>query len=111
MNLNRLILNKLSLSLMALALVMACPSPAHSQPPNQQQGWDAPPSEFNDIQRRGFHEGIEGARKDHENHRKPDPKNRDEYRHPHDIPKDLLDSYREAFVRGYAKGVNRYYGE
>ena len=111
MNVNKLLFNKFSPFVMACALVIARPLPAHTQPLTQEQGWDAPPSEFNDIQRRGYHEGIEGARKDHENHRKPDPKNRDEYRHPHDIPAGLRDSYREAFVRGYAKGVNRYYGE
>ena len=47
-----------------------------------QGGWDAPPQEFRDVQRQGFHDGIEGARKDFDNHRQPDVKNRDEFRHP-----------------------------
>jgi hypothetical protein len=67
--------------------------------------WDSPPSEYsNDIGRRGFHDGIEGARKDFENHRKPDVKNRDEYRHPPVSGADR-DQYRAAFRRGYDVGV------
>jgi len=71
----------------------------------QQHGdWDAPPQEFSDIQRQGFRDGIEGARKDFENHRSPDPNNRDEYRHPN-VPRSLRDAYREGFRRGYDLGV------
>jgi len=62
--------------------------------------WDAPPSEFRDIQRQGFHDGIEGARKDFDNHRAPNVNNRDEYRHPHVKPS-ARDDYREGFRRGY----------
>ncbi len=46
-------------------------------------GWDAPPAEFRDIQRQGFHDGIEGARKDFDHHRAPNVNGREEYRHPH----------------------------
>ena len=63
-------------------------------------GWDAPPQEFRDAQRQGFHDGIEGARHDVDNHRRPDVNNRDEYRHPH-VPRSLRDDYREGFRRGY----------
>ena len=35
-----------------------------------------------EIQRQGFRDGIEGARKDSDNHRRPNVNNRDEYRHP-----------------------------
>ena len=63
-------------------------------------GWDAPPSEFREIQRQGFHDGIEGARKDFDNHRPPNVNNRDEYRHPHVSPS-ARDDYREGFRRGY----------
>ena len=35
-------------------------------------GWDQPPGSYrNDIMRQGYHDGIEGARKDVENHRRP----------------------------------------
>jgi hypothetical protein len=67
-------------------------------------GWDAPPPELQDVQRRGFHDGIIGAQKDFDNHRQPDPNNRDEYRHPN-VPRDQWDAYREGFRRGYERGV------
>ncbi len=65
----------------------------------------APPAKFNDIQRRGFHDGIEGARKDVDNHRRPDVNNRDEYRHPHVSP-EMRRAYREAFRRGYQQAMS-----
>ncbi|MGA2850178.1 MAG: hypothetical protein ABSE46_14380 [Terracidiphilus sp.] len=63
-------------------------------------GWDAPPGEFREIQRQGFHDGIEGARKDFDNHRPPNVNNREEYRHPH-VSASARDDYREGFRRGY----------
>lgn len=65
-----------------------------------QNAWDAPPAEFRDIQRQGFHDGIEGARKDFDHHRPPNVNGRDEYRHPH-VDKSARDDYREGFRRGY----------
>lgn len=66
--------------------------------------WAAPPAEVQGIQAQGFHDGIEGARKDAENHRPPNVQNRDEYRHPpvghHD-----REAYRQGFQRGYQVGV------
>jgi hypothetical protein len=67
-------------------------------------GWDSPPSEYQEIGRRGYHDGIDGARKDFENHRKPNVNNRDEYRHPPVSGHDR-DEYRAAFHRGYDTGV------
>jgi hypothetical protein len=66
--------------------------------------WDAPPQGMNDIERRGYHDGIEGARKDFGNHRRPDVDNRDEYRHP-DVPREGWQEYREGFRRGYERGM------
>ncbi|SNT32954.1 hypothetical protein SAMN05421770_107225 [Granulicella rosea] len=63
-------------------------------------GWDAPPQAFREVQRQGFHDGIEGARRDFDNHRRPDPNNRDEFRHPH-VPPSVRADYREGFRRGY----------
>lgn len=65
-----------------------------------QDPWEAPPGEFNEVQRRGFHDGVEGARRDFGNHRNPDVENRDEYRHP-DVPGRLREAYRVAYRRGY----------
>lgn len=68
-------------------------------------GWDAPPPEFQEVQRRGFHDGIEGARKDFDNHRPPNPNNRDEYRHP-PVERSLRGDYRNGFARGYQVSMN-----
>ena len=68
-------------------------------------GWDVPPSEYQQVQRQGYHDGIEGARKDYENHRRPDVNNRDEYRHPHVSGHDR-DAYRQAFRAGYDRGTD-----
>jgi hypothetical protein len=65
-----------------------------------QSGWDAPPAEFRDVQRQGFHDGIEGARLDFDHHRMPDVNNRKEYRHPH-VDSAVREDYREGFRRGY----------
>ncbi len=69
-----------------------------------QLGWDAPPREWNPIQRQGFHDGIEGARRDFENHRPPNVENRDEYRRP-ELPPEQREAYREGFRRGYWRAM------
>ena len=66
--------------------------------------WEVPPSELHEFGRLGFHDGIEGARKDWENHRRPDVMNRDEFRHPH-VPAADVEEYRAAFRHGYDVGV------
>jgi hypothetical protein len=53
-----------------------------------------------EIQRRGFEDGMAGARKDLDNHRRPDVNDRAEYRHPN-IPPELRQEYLAAFRRGY----------
>jgi hypothetical protein len=83
--------------------------PQGPPPPGYEHGWDAPPAGWNDIQQRGFHDGMRGARKDIENHRRPDVNNRDEYRHPH-LPPELQRVYREAFRRGYDRFMSRMMG-
>jgi len=74
----------------------------------QERGWDAPPPELDEVTRRGFHDGVEGARKDYENHRRPDVNNRDEFRHPHVADRDK-DAYRNGYSRGYQAGVDHLY--
>ncbi len=73
--------------------------------------WDVIPSAYNQIQRRGFLDGMEGARKDYGNHRRPDVNNRDEFRHPDDVPRDLWGAYREAFRRGYSQTMSHLLGD
>jgi len=74
-----------------------------------QNGWDRPPDAWNDVQRRGFHDGIEGARKDFDNHRRPDVDNRDEYRRPN-VPPPMWAAYREGFRRGYDAAMSHLVG-
>jgi hypothetical protein len=73
-------------------------------------GWDAPPPEFQAMRQRGFRDGIEGARRDFENHRPPNVNNRDEFRNPHFIPPPDRREYRFGFRRGYDVGVKHIYG-
>ena len=82
------------------------PQPGYGQAP----AWDAAPPEFRAAQQRGFHDGVEGARKDYQNHRRPDVNNRDEYRRPNFIaPPDRRD-YRYGFRQGYYAAVRHMYG-
>jgi hypothetical protein len=92
----------------AIAQPLASPSAAFQDRDHDRdhdRDWDTPPQEFRDIQRQGFHDGIEGARKDYDNHRRPDVENRDEYRHPHVAPSARQD-YREGFRRGYETAMD-----
>jgi len=75
----------------------------------QDRDWDRPPDAWDDIRRRGFHDGLDGARKDFENHRQPDVDNRDEYRHP-EVPREMWRAYREGFRRGYDVGMSHQMG-
>lgn len=109
--------NWLAFSILALSLGAPGWVAAHAQdgppPPGYDRGhgdWDAPPAEFREIQRQGFHDGIEGARKDFDNHRAPDVRNRDEYRHPH-VEASAREDYREGFRRGYEKAMQHLMGD
>jgi len=53
------------------------------------------------MEQRGFQDGIVGAERDFQNHRRPDVNNRDEYRNPNFIPGWAQDDYRQGFRRGY----------
>jgi hypothetical protein len=71
--------------------------------------WDAPPNEFDQLRRQGFQDGIEGARKDFDNHRRPDVNNREEYRRPH-LPPEQREAYRDGFRHGYKVAVDHMMG-
>jgi hypothetical protein len=109
MNLNRLKAPALALLLgvAGLATVKALPVSAIGQ---ERAGWDAPPAEWNEIQRRGFHDGLEGAHRDFDNHRRPDVDNREEYKHPDDVRGELREAYREGYRSGYERGVAHFWG-
>src|SRR5258708_9131200 len=91
----------LSMSGFAIAQPFAAPAPAFQyQDHDRDRDWNLPPQEFRDIQRQGYHDGIEGPRKDYHNHRRPDLNNRDEYRHPH-FPETARADYRDDFRPRY----------
>jgi hypothetical protein len=103
---------KKHLAVPALAFVLSASGFATAQPvapaaafQDHDQNWETPPVEFREVQRQGYHDGIEGARKDYDNHRRPDVNNRDEYRHPHVAPS-LQGDYREGFRRGYETAMD-----
>lgn len=109
----------IGLSMLSLSLALIIPNKANaSAAPSgapaaalaqDHGGWDSPPGEFREIQRQGFHDGVEGARKDFDNHRRPDVDNRDEYRHPH-VAESAREDYRQGYREGYQKGVEHLYG-
>jgi hypothetical protein len=111
MNPTRIIAPSLLLALLAGASV--ADAQYYQGPPPQPvyaQAWMAPPPEFAAAQQRGFHDGIEGAKKDFENHRPPNVNNRDEYRNPKFIPSPDRRDYRFGFARGYHDAVRHMYG-
>ena len=62
------------------------------------------------MERRGFQDGMFGADRDFQNHRRPDVNNRNEYRDPDRIPGWGQQEYREGFRRGYYQRVRQIYG-
>jgi hypothetical protein len=103
----------LALSIPATGLMVA---PNANATPSQdgaavveEHGWDTPPHEFSEIMRKGFHDGVEGARKDFDRHRAPNVQDRDEYRHPH-VDESARDDYRECFRRCYDAAMSHLQG-
>ena len=82
----------------------------HAGYSQERDAWDATPHEWKEIQRRGFQDGIACARKDFDNHRRPDVNNREEYRHL-SLPFDLREPYREGFRLGYERATNHLVGD
>lgn len=91
------------------SLIAQGPQPGYRNGPGARQGWENAPSGYRDIQRQGFRDGVEGARKDFGNHRRPDVNNRDEYRHPK-VSRHERRAYQDAFRQGYQVGVKNIYG-
>src|SRR5450631_920133 len=112
MNINRFALPALAIFLaagFAAHRALAAPLSSPMLAATQDRDRDDAPREFNEIQRRGFHDGMEGARHDMDNHRRPDVNNRDEYRHP-DVSREIREQYRDAFRRGYMAAYARLNG-
>lgn len=112
MKISRVTVNCLALALSAGVACSAAPAASHA--PMQAYGrdrgdWSAPPPELQGLERQGFHDGMDGARKDFGNHRQPNVENRDEYRHPN-LPRDQWDVYRRGFRRGYQVAASHLWG-
>ncbi len=99
----------LMLGMAGLAVTKASAAPLPRPYGQDRDDWRVPPRDFNDVQRRGFQDGMEGAQKDYGNHRSPDVNNREEYRDPHMDP-GLREAYQRAFRRGYEVAASHLYG-
>jgi hypothetical protein len=72
-------------------------------------GWDAPPGELREVQRRGFHDGLDAGKEDAEHHHHNIEKSR-LYRHP-PVQSGERDGYRDGFRRGYEAAISHYGGD
>lgn len=75
-------------------------------PPSPPYGYDHAEQA---LEQRGFQDGVVGADRDFQNHRRPDVNNRDEYRDPHFHNGWAQHEYREGFRRGYYVRVRQIY--
>lgn len=68
----------------------------------QEGQWEPvePQGQWSDAWHHGFHEGVEAARRDLHEGRRPDMDDHREFKHP-DVPRELRHDYREGFRRGY----------
>lgn len=96
--------------LLSAPRVVASPAPLSSGFAQDRDDWARPDNAWNEVQRRGFHEGIEAARDDVANRRRPDADDRSEYRHPR-VPGRFRDAYRESFMRGYNVAMSHMAGQ
>ncbi len=112
MKLKWIIFSVLAFSLLWVSpgMLKANASP-HPQPAlAQDHDWDQPPQDYHDVQRQGFHEGVEAARKDYDHHHHMDADHHDQYRHP-PVRHDDRDAYREGFRRGYEQAWSHLSGD
>lgn len=78
----------------------------YGQPPAQRWYGNAEQN----LEQRGFRDGVFGADRDFQNHRRPDVNNRDEYRDRRFNSDWAEHEYREGFRRGYYHRVHEIYG-
>lgn len=99
-------------SLLAIGLASTAAAQYGYYPPPPQYGvrtYGPPPQVFEEFERRGYLDGIQGAQRDFQNHRSWNVNNRDEFRSPR-VPFQMRHEYREGFERGYYATVRRYEG-
>jgi|GEM_PF-4526581 len=66
-------------------------------------GWQQPPRGYNNVQRQGFHAGIDAARRDIDRGLPPDFRRHQRFRHPH-LPPGPREEFRRSFRHGYEMG-------
>lgn len=97
---------KPTLAMLAAATLMAAMtiSPMAVPPANAQFsihfGWQQPPRQYNDVQRQGFHAGIDAGRRDIDRGLPPDPHRHRRFRHP-PVPGGARHDFRRGFRHGY----------
>jgi hypothetical protein len=87
-------------------LAAAAPRSTSALPASDGSAWGGAPMPGQEFWQTGFQAGMLGALKDLENHRQPDPANREEYRHPH-VPYEMQGLYQQGFRRGYDAAVSK----
>jgi hypothetical protein len=76
------------------------PAPARAQDGTITLPWMQPPPEFKEMQRKGFHAGVQAAVKDYDHHKDPDLERHKEYVKPKVDPSYVPD-WRDGYKRGY----------
>lgn len=62
--------------------------------------WLQPPPEFREMQRKGFHAGVQAAVKDFDHHKDPDLERHKDYVHPK-VDRSFVPDWRDGYKRGY----------
>lgn len=103
-------MNRQLLAIIAVFLLLgAAPAAVHGASASPAQNgakarvpmpWNQPPPEFREVQRKGFHAGVQAAIKDFDHRRDPDYERHKQYVHPK-VDRSLVPDYRIGFRRGY----------
>ena len=94
-----------TIAILALMAATAAPPQVHAAAAPQDGimsnlPWNQPPAEFKEMQRKGFHDGVQAAIKDYDKHRDPDLERHKGFVHPK-VDKSYVPDYRDGYKRGY----------
>jgi hypothetical protein len=67
--------------------------------------WDQAPNDYRDAQQRGYHEGVEAARRDFSERRHADADDHRMYKHP-PVEGEARRDFREGFREGYRRAMD-----
>jgi hypothetical protein len=96
----KFVITMLAMAVLVVGMTFA-PVPRANGQVGIQFGWQQPPNEYNDVQRQGFHAGLDAARHDIDGGLAPDPQRHSDFRHPQGVPQNLHDDFRHGFENGY----------